>query len=35
MDVETAVQVWKNDILVGDRRIVIRLKDDAVFPTVN
>jgi hypothetical protein len=35
VDVETAVQVRKNEILVGDRRIVVRLKDDAVFPTVN
>ena len=35
VDVETAVQVRKNEILVGDRRIVVRLKDDAVYPTVN
>lgn len=35
VDVETAVQVRKNEILVGDRRIVVRLKADAVLPTVN
>jgi hypothetical protein len=35
MDVETAVQVKNNEILVGDCRIVVRLKDDAVYPTVN
>jgi hypothetical protein len=35
MDVETAVQVRKNEILVGDRRIVVRLKGNAGCPTVN
>jgi len=35
MDVETAVQVKNNEILVGDRRIVVSLKDDVVYPTVN
>lgn len=33
INVETAVQVKNNEILIGDRRIVVRLKDDAVFPT--
>ena len=30
-DVETAVQVKNNEILVGDQRIVVRLKDDKVY----
>lgn len=32
-DMETAVQVKDNEILVGDRRIVVRLKNDTVYPT--
>ena len=34
VDVETAVQVKDNEILVGDRRIVVKLKDDTIYPTV-
>ena len=28
-----AVQVASNEILVGDRRIVVKLKDDTIYPT--
>lgn len=34
-DVETAVQVKDNEIILGDRRIVVKLKDDTVYPTVH
>lgn len=34
-DMETAVQVKDNEILVGDRRIVVRLKNDTVYPTAH
>jgi len=33
LNVETTVQVRNNEILVGDRRIVVKLKDDKVHPT--
>jgi hypothetical protein len=33
LDVETAVQVKGNEILVGGRRIVVKLKDGTVYPT--
>ena len=33
IDVETAVQVKDNEILVGDRRIVVKLKDNTIYPT--
>lgn len=32
-DAETAVQVKDNEILVGDRRIVVKLKDNTIYPT--
>lgn len=32
---ETIVQVKNNEILVGDRRIVVKLQDDTVYPTAN
>ena len=34
-DMETAVQVKDNEILIGDRRIVVRLKNDTVYPTAH
>lgn len=34
-DTETAVQVKDNEILIGDRRIVVRLKNDTVYPTAH
>ena len=34
-DLETAVQVKDNEILIGDRRIVVKLKDDTIYPTVH
>jgi hypothetical protein len=33
VDAETAVQVKDNEILVGDRRIVVKLKDNTTYPT--
>ena len=33
IDAETAVQVKDNEILVGDRRIVVKLKDNTIYPT--
>lgn len=35
IDVETAVQVKANEILVGDHRIVVKLKDDTIYPIVH
>ena len=35
MEKETAVQVKDNEILVGDRRIVVKLKDDTIYPTAH
>lgn len=35
MDVETVVQVKDNEILVGDRRIVVKLKGSSVYPTAH
>lgn len=32
-DMETAVQVKDNEILVGDRRILVKLKEDTIYPT--
>jgi hypothetical protein len=34
-DMETAVQVKDNEILIGDRRIVVRLKNDTVYPAAH
>lgn len=34
-DMETAVQVKDNEILIGNRRIVVKLKNDAVYPTAH
>ena len=33
VDTETAVQVKDNEILIGDRRIVVKLKDNTIYPT--
>ncbi|MBK8905333.1 MAG: hypothetical protein IPM53_29390 [Anaerolineaceae bacterium] len=33
VDAETAVQVKDNEILIGDRRIVVKLKDNTIYPT--
>ena len=33
VDAETAVQVKDNEILVGDRRIVVKLKDNTIYRT--
>lgn len=33
IDAETAVQVKDNEILIGDRRIVVKLKDNTIYPT--
>lgn len=35
VDVETVVQVKDNEILVGDRRIVVKLKPDAIYRTAH
>jgi hypothetical protein len=35
LDTETAVQVKENEILVGDRRIVVKMKGDTVYPTAH
>ena len=35
VDIETAVQVKNNEILVGDRRIVVKLKDNTIYPTAH
>ncbi|HRQ42567.1 MAG TPA: hypothetical protein PLD25_32020 [Chloroflexota bacterium] len=32
-DIETAVQVQDNEIVVGDQRIVVKLKNYPVYPT--
>lgn len=32
-DAETAVQVKDNEILIGDRRIVVKLKDNTIYRT--
>jgi hypothetical protein len=34
-DMETAVQVKDNEILIGDRRIVVKLKGDMIYPTAH
>ncbi len=34
VDIETAVQVKDNEILIGDQRIVVKLKEDTFAPTV-
>ncbi len=34
-DMETVVQVKANEILVGDHRIVVKLKDDTIYPIVH
>ena len=33
VDAETAVQVKDNEILIDDRRIVVKLKDNTIYPT--
>lgn len=35
IDSETAVQVRDNEILIGDRRIVVKLKDNTIYPTAH
>ena len=35
VDIQTAVQVKDNEILISDHRIVVKLKDDAVYPTIH
>ena len=35
VDTETAVQVKDNEILIGDRRIIVRLKDNTIYPTAH
>lgn len=35
IDAETLVQVRNNEILVGDHRIVVRLKNDDIIPTAH
>ena len=35
VDAETALQVKDNEILVGDRRIVVKLKDNTIYPTAH
>lgn len=32
VDAETAVQVKDNEILIGDRRIVVKMKDNTIYP---
>ena len=34
-DMETAVQVKNNEILIGDRRIVVKLKGGMSYPTAH
>ena len=34
-NMETAVQVKNNEILIGDQRIVVRLKGDTIYPTAH
>ena len=34
VDAETAVYVKNNEILVGDRHIVVKLKDNTIYPTL-
>lgn len=34
-DIATAVQVKDNEILIGDQRIVVKLKRDTIHPTVH
>ena len=35
VELETAVHVKNNEILIGDRRIIVKLKDGSVYPTVH
>lgn len=35
VDAETVVQVKDNEILVGDRRIVVKLKPDVIYRTAH
>ena len=35
IDKESTIQVKDNEILVGDRRIVVKLKDDTIYPTAH
>lgn len=35
VDVETVIQVKDNEILVGDRRIVVKLKTNAIYRTAH
>ena len=34
-ELETAVHVKDNEILIGDRRIVIKFRDGSVYPTAH
>jgi hypothetical protein len=34
-DLETAVHVQDNEILIGDRRIIVKLKNGTVYPTAH
>lgn len=35
VELETAVHVKNNEILIGDRRIIVKLKDGSVYPTAH
>ena len=35
VDLETAVQVKNNEILIGDRRIIVKLKNGPIYPTAH
>lgn len=35
IELETAVHVKNNEILIGDRRIIVKLKDGSVYPTAH
>ena len=34
-DLETTVHVQENEILIGDRRIIVKLKNGPVYPTAH
>lgn len=35
VDLETAVHVKDNEILIGDRRIIVKLKNGPIYPTAH
>ncbi len=35
IELETAVHVKNNEILIGDRRIIVKLKDGSLYPTAH